>query len=385
MKAMILAAGKGTRLRPLTRSIPKPMIPLLGKPVMESIIEHLRAFGVSEIVVNTSFLAPMIQSYFGDGGRYGVQIGYSFEGEIVDGEITGTALGSAGGMRRIQDFSGFFDDTFLVVCGDALIDFDIVRAVDFHRASGSLATIVLKEVPADEVSKYGIVELDDSGRILRFQEKPDPADAVSRMANTGIYVFEPEIFQWIPAHVEYDIGSQLFPALVEAGVPFYGISMPFQWVDIGSIHDYWVANRLILGGQVRDYEMPGREVSPGIWCGINQRIDFDRVNITPPVYIASGVEIGDGATVVGPSVIGANSRLAPGAEVRESIIGEYVHVRGAARIEGKLIIDGNCIEPDGSYLDIAETGVHWLIDDARVTREFGELERLLVSTIDDIQ
>jgi mannose-1-phosphate guanylyltransferase len=378
MKAMILAAGKGTRMRPLTYSLPKPMIPLLGKPVMESIIEHLKRFGVDEIVVNTSFLAPIIQNYFTDGAKYGTEIAYSFEGKLQNGEITGEALGSAGGMKRVQEFSGFFDDTFIVLCGDTLIDFDIDKVIKFHKASKSIATIVLKEVPWDEVHKYGVVKTESDGRIVEFQEKPEQADAVSNLANTGIYVFEPEVFTHIPKDTEYDIGGDLFPALAAAKVPFFGTAIPFQWVDIGSIPDYWDATRLILNGSVKDYKMPGKEIKPGVYCGINQSINFDAVEITGPVYIASGVAIGDGAKIIGPTMIGANCRVDSGAVVDQCILGEYTWVRESAMLEQKLVFDGNCIGADGEYLDIQDAGVQWLVDDARAEREFNDVEKMLI-------
>ncbi|HEU4413222.1 MAG TPA: nucleotidyltransferase family protein, partial [Candidatus Angelobacter sp.] len=178
MKAMILAAGKGTRVRPITNVIPKPMIPLIRKPVMEFLIDHLRAHGVSEIMVNTSHLAPVIENYFRDGDRHGVRMAYSFEGTLVKGELEGVAVGSAGGMRRIHDFSGFFDETFVVLCGDALVDVDLDAVLKFHRARKSIATLVLREVPEEDVSKYGVVKTDPLGRITQFQEKPRREDAV---------------------------------------------------------------------------------------------------------------------------------------------------------------------------------------------------------------
>jgi mannose-1-phosphate guanylyltransferase len=145
MKAMILAAGKGTRVRPITNVVPKPMIPLVGKPIMQTIIEHLRDSGFDEIIVNTSHLAPLIEDYFGDGSNFGVRMAYSFEGQLTNGKLEGQAIGSAGGMKRIQDFSGLFDDTFLVLCGDALVDVDLREAVRFHRERGAMATIILRE------------------------------------------------------------------------------------------------------------------------------------------------------------------------------------------------------------------------------------------------
>ena len=237
MKAMILAAGKGTRIRPITYTMPKPMIPILQKPVMEFLLELLRQHGFDQIVVNVSHLANEIESYFRDGQHFGVQIAYSFEGRIVDGELVGEAIGSAGGMRRIQDFSPFFDDTFVVLCGDALIDLDLTAAVKWHKAKGAIATVVMKSVPKEEVSSYGVVVTDDEGRIKAFQEKPSVEEALSTNINTGIYIFEPEVLNYIPSGQEYDIGSQLFPKLVEIAAPFYGISMDFQWVDIGKVPD----------------------------------------------------------------------------------------------------------------------------------------------------
>jgi len=169
MKAMILAAGKGTRLRPITYTTPKPMIQILQKPVMEFLVELLRQHGFNQIMVNVSHLANEIENYFRDGQRFGVQIGYSFEGQIVDGVLEGKALGSAGGMRRIHDFSPFFDDTFVVLCGDALIDLDLTTALKWHREKGSIATVIMKSVPWEEVSSYGVVVTNESDRIQAFQ------------------------------------------------------------------------------------------------------------------------------------------------------------------------------------------------------------------------
>ena len=191
MKAMILAAGKGTRVRPITYTIPKPMIPLMQKPVMEFLLELLRQHGFNQIMVNVSHLANEIEGYFRDGQRFGVEIGYSFEGRIVDGELMGEAVGSAGGMRKIQDFSPFFDDTFVVLCGDALINLNLTEAVRRHREKGSIATIITKTVPLKQVPSYGVVVTDDNGRVKSFQEKPAVEDALSTEINTGIYIFEP--------------------------------------------------------------------------------------------------------------------------------------------------------------------------------------------------
>ncbi|MDR9403462.1 MAG: nucleotidyltransferase family protein, partial [Halothece sp. Uz-M2-17] len=211
MKAMILAAGKGTRVRPITYTIPKPLIPILQKPVMEFLLELLRQHGFDEVMVNVSHLAHEIESYFRDGQRFGVDIAYSFEGRIVDGELVGEALGSAGGIRRIQDFNKFFDDTFVVLCGDALIDLDLTEALRQHKESGAIATVITKDVPQDKVSSYGVVVTDDNNRITAFQEKPSVEEALSTKINTGIYILEPEVIDYIPPDQVYDLGSDLFP------------------------------------------------------------------------------------------------------------------------------------------------------------------------------
>ena len=207
MKAMVLAAGKGTRVRPITYTIPKPMIPILQKPVMEFLLDLLKHHGFDQIMVNVSHLANEIEGYFRDGQRFGVELAYSFEGRIEDGQLVGDALGSAGGMKKIQEFSPFFDDTFVVLCGDALIDLDLTEAVRQHKAKGAIATVVMKSVPLKQVPSYGVVVTDDDGRIKSFQEKPKVEEALSTDINTGIYIFEPEIFNYIPAGMEYDIGA----------------------------------------------------------------------------------------------------------------------------------------------------------------------------------
>src|SRR5664279_4317756 len=213
-KGMILAAGQGTRVRPLTKDLPKPMIPILGKPLMEYLIEHLASYGIKEIMVNVAYNHHKIEQYFGDGHRWGVQIGYAYEGVREHGEVVPKPFGSAGGMRRIQDFSGFFDETTLVLCGDAIIDLDITAALAEHKAKGAIASLVALHVPLTDVQNYGIVVAAPDGRIQSFQEKPQPSEAKSTLASTGIYIFEPEVLALVPPGKVYDIGSQLFPQLV---------------------------------------------------------------------------------------------------------------------------------------------------------------------------
>ncbi|BDI19170.1 mannose-1-phosphate guanylyltransferase [Nostoc cf. commune SO-36] len=368
MKAMILAAGKGTRVRPITYTIPKPMIPILQKPVMEFLLELLRQHGFDQIMVNVSHLAEEIENYFRDGQRFGVQIAYSFEGKIDDnGKLEGEAIGSAGGMRRIQDFSPFFDDTFVVLCGDALIDLDLTAAVKWHRAKGSIATIITKSVPKEEVSSYGVVVTDEDGRVKAFQEKPSTEEALSTNINTGIYIFEPEVFNYIPSDIEYDIGSELFPKLVEIQAPFYAIPMDFEWVDIGKVPDYWRAIRGVLLGEIKNVQIPGHEVAPGIYTGLNVAVNWDKVDITGPVYIGGMTRIEDGAKIVGPAMIGPNCWICSGATVENSVIFEWSRLGPGVRLVDKLVFGRYCVDKTGAAIDVQAAALDWLITDARQT------------------
>ncbi|MEH2120320.1 NDP-sugar synthase [Nostoc sp.] len=368
MKAMILAAGKGTRVRPITYTIPKPMIPILQKPVMEFLLELLRRHGFDQIMVNVSHLAEEIENYFRDGQRFGVQIAYSFEGKIDDdGKLEGEAIGSAGGMRRIQDFSPFFDDTFVVLCGDALIDLDLTAAVKWHKARGAIATIITKSVPEEEVSSYGVVVTDEEGRVKAFQEKPSTEEALSTNINTGIYIFEPEVFNYIPSDIEYDIGSQLFPKLVDIKAPFYAIPMDFEWVDIGKVPDYWRAIRGVLLGEIKNVQIPGHEVAPGIYTGLNVAVNWDKVDITGPVYIGGMTRIEDGAKIVGPAMIGPNCWICSGATVENSVIFEWSRLGPGVRLVDKLVFGRYCVDKTGAAIDVQAAALDWLITDARQT------------------
>ncbi|ELR99155.1 sugar phosphate nucleotidyltransferase [Gloeocapsa sp. PCC 73106] len=365
MKAMILAAGKGTRIQPITHTIPKPMIPILQKPVMEFLLELLRKHGFNEIMVNVSHLAEEIESYFRDGQRFGVNIGYSFEGRIVDGELVGEALGSAGGIRHIHDFNPFFDETFIVLCGDALIDLDLTAALKWHKEKGALATVVTKPVPLETVSSYGVVVTDETDRVVSFQEKPSQAEALSNNINTGIYIFEPEVINYIPPNQKYDIGSELFPHLVSIGAPFYAVSMDFEWVDIGKVPDYWHAIRAVLQGKIKNVPIPGKEVAKGIYTGLNVAANWDKVNITGPVYIGSMTRIEDGATIIGPTMIGPNCQICTEATVDNSVIFEYSRLGRGVRLVDKLVFGKYCVDKNGSAIDLQAAALDWLITDAR--------------------
>ncbi|MBB6132262.1 NDP-sugar synthase [Oxalobacteraceae sp. CFBP 13730] len=362
MKAMILAAGKGTRVRPLTYDLPKPMIPLLGRPVMAYLVDHLRKNGISEIMVNVSWLHEKIEEYFGEGEQFGVQIGYSFEGYTKDdGEVVPMPIGSAGGMKKIQEFGGFFDDTTVVLCGDALIDLDLKAALMEHRRKGAMATVITKEVPWDKVSSYGVVVTDEEGRIQEFQEKPAEADAKSNFISTGIYIFEPEVIDLIPSGVSFDIGSDLFPLLAERGLPFYAQGRPFNWLDIGTMSDYWEVLQTVLTGEVNHMHVPGIQIKPGLWVGLNTSIDWEGTTIEGPVYIGSGCKIEAGTRIVGPTWIGHGSHICEGAEVVRSVLFEYTRVLHDVTLNEMIVFKEYSVDRNGEMKHTSEySSEEWL-------------------------
>lgn len=365
MKAMILAAGKGTRVRPLTYELPKPMIPLLGKPVMAYLIEHLAKHDVREVMVNVSYLHEKIQQYFGDGQRFGMHIGYSFEGDISNGQIIPSPVGSAGGMRKIQDFGGFFDETTIVICGDAIIDLDITAAVAEHRRKGALVSLVAKQVPMDKVSGYGIVVTDDDGKITSFQEKPSQAEARSNLASTGIYIFEPEAINLIPSGCTFDIGSDLFPLLVQKNCPFYAINLPFNWIDIGLVTDYWEVMQQVMRGEVPSMHMPGRQIKPDVWVGLNVHIDWENTKIVGPVYIGSGARIDKGTQIIGPTWISDGCHVQRGGKVERSVLFEYTRVGQDYSFKEMIVCGEYCVDKTGRMMHVDDDTCDLIWSDAR--------------------
>jgi mannose-1-phosphate guanylyltransferase len=212
-----------------------------------------------------------------------------------------------------------------------------------------------------------VVVTDANDKIVAFQEKPSVAEALSTNINTGIYIFEPEVLDYIPSGQVYDIGSELFPHLVEIGAPFYGIAMDFQWVDIGKVPDYWRAVRDVLLGEIKNVAIPGKEVAPGIYTGINVAVNWDKVHISGPVYIGGMTRIEDGAKIVGPTYIGPNCCICSGATVENSVIFEYSRLGQGARLVDKLVFGRYCIDKTGENIDLQAAALDWLITDVRKT------------------
>lgn len=235
MKAMILAAGEGTRLRPLTLNTPKVMLPMAGKPLLEYILDLLRFHGITEVAINLHHLPKVVMDWLGDGRKFGIRITYSVEDPI---------LGTAGALTKLRDF---FDDTFVVIYGDMLTNMNISSLLEFHQAKEALATVTLFEV--EDPSSYGIVEIDKEHRIHRFVEKPVPGTTSSNLANSGIYALQPEVIDYIPPDTFYDFGYDLFPVLLSQGARLFGYVTTDSILDTGTLENYRRAERDLLEGK----------------------------------------------------------------------------------------------------------------------------------------
>jgi mannose-1-phosphate guanylyltransferase len=330
-KAMILAGGMSTRLYPLTKQVPKPLVPIAGEPISAHIMRWLSSFGYTEIAINIHYLSEAIEAAFGDGSRYGVNLNYLREE---------TLMGSAGAIKPLQ---AFFTGTFVVVGCDDLTDANLEALVTFHKERGAIATIGL--IDADEVDQYGVVITDERGRIVEFQEKPPRGTERSKLVNTGIYVFEPEIFDYIPAATFYDFGKGVFPALLAAGANFYGMRLSgAYWRDIGTPSEYRLATADVLAGRVRLRGARATGVPADVRLGNDVRIEGDvrlgsnvtvgkRVRIAGPTVIGDNVSIGDEA-VIERSIVWDNATLGDRAVVRDSIVGiDYDVAAGSLVIE----------------------------------------------------
>jgi NDP-sugar pyrophosphorylase family protein len=320
MRVMIMAAGIGTRLRPLTDLVPKPMAPIVNKPALYHILRLLDRHGLRDVIINLHHLPDVITGYFGDGTSMGMDIKYSFEPEL---------LGTAGGVKNNASF--LESDTFLVVSGDALTDIDLTGLVAAHRRRGSIATIAVKEVT--DPSLYGVVVADDEGRVVGFQEKPTLEEARSRLCNCGIYVFEPEIMSHINSGGFDDFGRRVFPDLLRERVPFHAHTVGGYWSDVGNLHEYIRGNGDALAGRV-EVEIPGREVRPGLWVEDGATI-ASSARIEPPVAIGEGCRIGEDAVIEGPCVVGDGCVLEARAHVVRTLVLEQSHIS-----PGVLVVDG---------------------------------------------
>src|SRR5215207_7828360 len=336
MRAMILAAGLGTRLRPLTYVMPKPVAPVLNVPIVARIAELLARHGFSDVVTNLSYLPEQIRAVLGDGSGFGLRISYSEEPE---------PLGTAGGVGKVRDFLSE-TDSFLIISGDALTDIDLSAMREAHDSdlkSGAIATLATKRV--EDTTQFGVTITDDDGRIQGFQEKPEPAEALSDLANCGIYMFRSEIFDHFPPpdHKSpagdedqppgfVDWAVDVFPALHDGDVPFHSHEIDAYWNDIGSISEFVQGNLDALAGGVRI--APGaEEVSSGVYAGHGS--DLDAVKVKSPVLKGRDCHLGGGVSLHGPVVVGDGCRIGPGGMLRDAVV-----LPGAEIPAGALVVGG---------------------------------------------
>lgn len=357
MKAVIMAGGEGTRLRPLTSQRPKPLVPVLNMPIMEHIVLLLKEHGITDIVVTLHYLADEIEGYFGDGSEWGVNLIYSVEE---------TPLGTAGSVKQAEPY--LKDDTFLIISGDALTDINLDRVIEFHRRKKSLATIVLSHVP--NPLEFGVVITDDEGRIRRFLEKPSWGEVFSDTVNTGMYILEPSIFSYMEPGQNYDWSHDIFPKLLKEKKPLYGYIMENDyWCDVGNLQQYREAQYTVLDGNTR-VRIGTRSVfshTNGVWVGDGCEID-PSAQILPPVVIGRNCKIKEEA-IVGPySVIGDNCIIEEKAKVHRSILWDNVYVGVGSQINASTVCSHTTIESDCNIQEGAVIGARCRIENGTTIR-----------------
>lgn len=332
---MVLAAGLGTRLRPLTNYVSKPMVQMAGKPCLEHTINLLQKYGFKDLVINLHYKPELIREHFGTGRNFGVRITYSLEKEL---------LGTAGGLKAVEPF--FQNKTVLIISGDALTDINLLHFYRFHKEKGALATLALKKVA--DPTQYGVVTVNEQGYITAFQEKPAASEAISTLANTGIYLFEPAVFNFIPPDTFFDFGRQVFPLLLEQGELLAGYPMREYWCDIGDLSVYREAHYDMLTGLV-DVTIPGKRFESNIWLGRRPDI-HPQATVVGPVVIGDDCILEKKAQVYGPVVLGRKSMVAEGAVVKRGILWDGAHVGKGTQLVDCIVGEG-CRVEGGLFLE----------------------------------
>ncbi|MBL8087793.1 MAG: NTP transferase domain-containing protein [Chthonomonas sp.] len=347
MKAVVMAGGEGSRLRPITANRPKPLVPVANEPIMQHIVRLLSRHGVKEVVSTLHYLADEIQGYFDDGSDFGVKMHYSIED---------TPLGTAGSVKKAEAL--LQGETFFIVSGDALTDCDLSKALAFHREKKSLATLVLYRVTSP--LEFGVVITDDDGRVVRFLEKPSWSEVFSDTVNTGIYILEPEILEMMKPGKQYDWSQDIFPELLREGKPLYGYVMDDYWCDVGTLEQYREAQEHLLSGRIH-LPILGEQIEPGIWVGPNTNID-ERAVLMPPIVIGRNTKI-KGDAKIGPyTVIGDNALLEEGAHVERSVVWDGSYIGPNVTVQSAIIGARCTIKRDCQIGEDAVVGDRCLID-----------------------
>lgn len=340
MQAVILAGGRGTRLQPLTSGTPKPMAKLFGKPVLEHTINLLRRHNIRDLIITVSYKAEQIMDYFGDGSKWDVRILYSLED---------MPRGTAGGLRTLQPL---LRDTFMVVSGDSVTDFDLTSAIENHKSRSAIATILTYEM--DDPTAFGVVDTWSDGRIRRFQEKPSRNEAFSNTINAGVYILEPEVISYIPFDAVYDFSKNVFPRLLQNQEPFFAYRAEGYWCDMGSLVQYRRVHFDALTGKVR-LDLPSPQVAKGIWIGEGANI-HPTVKLMKPLFVGNDVQVQRKAALGRFAVIGSNSIVGEESHVTHSIMDSRVTIGRDAGIYGSIV--GAKYELSDSRKLIDEVVVH---------------------------
>ncbi|MDI6600155.1 MAG: NDP-sugar synthase [Thermoanaerobacteraceae bacterium] len=340
MKALLLAGGKGTRLYPLTHSIPKPMVPILNKPLLERTINYIKGYGIDEIVMSLCYQPEQIMNYFKDGSEFGVKIYYFIEE---------SPLGTGGAIKNAEKY---LDDTFLIFNSDIITDINLQKLINYHKEKNAKVTIALTRV--DNPSAYGLVETDNDDRITAFKEKPRPEEITTDLINAGIYVFEKEILDLIPAGREISVEKEVYPGLLSAGIRMYAYKNSNYWIDIGTPHKYLELHNSIMDGLFA-YPFIERNYKNNIFIGKNSYIS-PTTKLIPPIVIGDNCYIAD-EVIIGPrTVIGNNIEIRSGSYIRNSIIWEGCKIGRGSKLSN-TIIGINCTIEDNrdvSYGVIAD-------------------------------
>ncbi|HAC66003.1 MAG TPA: mannose-1-phosphate guanylyltransferase [Cyanothece sp. UBA12306] len=341
MRAVLMAGGSGTRLRPLTCDLPKPMVPILNRPIAEHIINLLKRHNITEIIATLYYLPDTMRDYFQDGSDFGVEMTYAVEDE--------QPLGTAGCVKNIEEL---LDDTFVVISGDSITDFDLQGAIAFHKQKQAKATIILTRVP--NPIEFGVVITDQQQRINRFLEKPSTSEIFSDTVNTGTYILEPEVLKYLPVNEESDFSKDLFPRLLAKGEPMYGFIAEGYWCDVGHLEAYREAQYDALEGKVR-LDFPYEEKEPRFWLGQNTYID-PTAKIIAPVVIGQNCRIGPGVIVEQGTIIGDNVTIGAGADLKRPILWNGVTIGDEAYLAACVIARGTRIDRRAHILEGAVVG-----------------------------
>ena len=321
MKAIIMAGGEGSRLRPLTCDLPKPMVPVMNIPIMEHNIELLKSHGIKDIGITLMYLPQKIRDYFGNGSNFGVNLHYFTED---------SPLGTAGSVKNAEEF---LDDTFIVISGDSLTDMDLTDAVRFHKSRRSKATLVLARV--DVPLEYGVVITDSDGLVTGFLEKPSWGEVFSDTVNTGTYILEPEVLKHFESGQKYDFSQDLFPLLLQQKEPMYGYVTTGYWCDIGDLKAYMQAHHDIMEGRI-NVKTDAAEIREGVWAGPGVVIEPNAV-VNPPCLIGAHCKVGNGAVIDSFCVLGANNVIEDEVTIKRSVIWNNSYIEFGSEIRGAII------------------------------------------------